>query len=139
MLQRLERALQRQRPAYRKMVGGNRNEHALSGKNAVQRQHTQHGATIDQYRPRRIITRLHLKPQAKAVEDVRPLAEQRVDFHQLRVRGDELRATAPREHHRAQQLGQGLAFVIEREQAFAAAWHRRQNATQMGLGIEIEQ
>src|SRR5262249_45298122 len=125
--------VERDRPAQREIVGGDRDQHPLGSKDPGERQHAQHRAAVDEHRARAVPA--GLQAVLELVEDVWPLAEQAVDLDQLGVRRKELAAEADRPHH----LLEGLARVVVSEQALGARRDGVQDRAQMRLRVEVDE
>lgn len=120
----------------RQVIGGNRDDQAVTGKHCIQRQHADVGAAVDDAGALRVLLVECIEADTQLVEDRRPFAENGVDLDQLLVSGNQGAEVFP-------GLGQFVETATILKEGEQAATSFEQNATmnagQMPLRVKVDQ
>ena len=117
-----------------KVVGGNRDQHAVARENSVQRQHPQHRTSIHQDGPLGIQV-LFYDAGVQPVQRMRPFAELGIDLGQIEVRRDD----GPARAAGAYQFRKRFCVLIIRVETVASFLNgNTADRRQMSLRIQIQ-
>ena len=135
-LERLQGTLHLQRTAQGEKIRRNRHQQPVGGEHRIQGEHAEEGTAVNHHAALVAVGAEIIKALVEAIEDVRPLAEDRIDFDEFGMGGYEATDAFPVDF----QIGQRPSHLVESEDAVGdSAQSLAMYSRKVRLRVEVDQ